>query len=732
MAQGQLSPEVNRVLASESGQFIAGRSAADSRGVAFPERLLRQRLQERVREVADQDADLDRERRALAALGRPRVPSDVELQGLDPDPDTCPPQGADRWLGELPEPLRDEYAQVTAGPDNPLDRVIVAEGFTDRRKGVGGGFGAGGVGDTLAPGPALAGLAADAECEGLPRLADDELIGVILAWRRLGARAAAGELAAVAELAARRESEAAASGDPHRAEHVDDEIAAALTLTGHAADRKLELAAGLARLPGAAAALAAGDIDERRTAVLVDEVSALGDDHAAAVERQVLGRAGAQTTGQLRAAVRRAVIAADPTAARRRKEQASREARVEKWDEQRGTAALAGRDLPVADVLAADQHLTSLAGELRAAGLDGSLDQLRAKAFLALLGGQSAAALFPTSVPPCPPDRAVPGSDRPQPASRGPRQDRAGPWAPVPRRPGGAVPAGSVPAGLRQPANPPAAAGSQRAPGAVPRQSAYPGPGTRGSVNLTLPLATWLGVTDAPGHVAGHGPLDADDARDLAARLAARAGNRWCLTITDRDGRAVAHGCAGPGAPFRSPGGRSSGAGSAPSGWAGSGAVRGTSGEAAGTGRAAPGGAGVARGGGTRPAPATSPSGGPRARPAWTFALSPLQAGECAHPRETAAYVVPASLRHLIEIRQSTCCFPGCRRPATRCDLDHTVPYDQGGRTCECDLAPLCRRHHRAKQAHRWRLAQPQPGTLVWTPPSGRTYTTRPTRYPCG
>jgi hypothetical protein len=81
-------------------------------------------------------------------------------------------------------------------------------------------------------------------------------------------------------------------------------------------------------------------------------------------------------------------------------------------------------------------------------------------------------------------------------------------------------------------------------------------------------------------------------------------------------------------------------------------------------------------------------------------------------------------------VRQRTCSFPGCRRPARRCDLDHTVPYDQGGATCECNLAPLCRRHHQAKQAHGWHLTQDQPGIMTWRTPSGRTYTTLPDPYP--
>ena len=44
---------------------------------------------------------------------------------------------------------------------------------------------------------------------------------------------------------------------------------------------------------------------------------------------------------------------------------------------------------------------------------------------------------------------------------------------------------------------------------------------------------------------------------------------------------------------------------------------------------------------------------------------------------------------------------------------------------------PLCRRHHAAKQAPGWLLEQPrQPGTLIWTLPSGRQHTVTPRPYP--
>jgi hypothetical protein len=65
-----------------------------------------------------------------------------------------------------------------------------------------------------------------------------------------------------------------------------------------------------------------------------------------------------------------------------------------------------------------------------------------------------------------------------------------------------------------------------------------------GTVNLTMPLASWLGLSDAPGNVAGYGPLDADDSRAIADVLSARPGTTWCLTLTDSHGRPVAHGCA--------------------------------------------------------------------------------------------------------------------------------------------------------------------------------------------
>jgi hypothetical protein len=343
-----------------------------------------------IRAASRQDAEPTAEMDALEAAGALTPPDDWELCGLVADPRCGPPDGADAWLADLPAELLFEYLAATE--DQPCREAIVA-GRLPRQPGDGCGFAAGGAADELPPGPVLAGLAGDAWSAGLGRLSDDELVGVLRAARRLASWSAALELAAVTDLATRREAEAAGAGPSVAGEHIGDEIATALTLTARAADVLLDLAIALRRLPATMTALAAGRIDRYRAAVIADEVGGLGDEHAAAVEQRVLDDAPGQTTGQLRAATRRAVLAANPAAARERKERAGRDARVERWDEHAGTAALAGRDLPPADVLAADHNLSALAGSLRRAGVNGTMDQLRAKAYLALLTGQPITAL---------------------------------------------------------------------------------------------------------------------------------------------------------------------------------------------------------------------------------------------------------------------------------------------------------------------------------------------------
>jgi hypothetical protein len=83
------------------------------------------------------------------------------------------------------------------------------------------------------------------------------------------------------------------------------------------------------------------------------------------------------------------------------------------------------------------------------------------------------------------------------------------------------------------------------------------------------------------------------------------------------------------------------------------------------------------------------------------------------------AYEIPECHKTRVQLRDHTCRFPHCTRPATRCDIDHARPYGDGGPTCPCNEVALCRRHHRAKTHSRWRYDIVMPGSYVWTSPSG-------------
>ena len=100
--------------------------------------------------------------------------------------------------------------------------------------------------------------------------------------------------------------------------------------------------------------------------------------------------------------------------------------------------------------------------------------------------------------------------------------------------------------------------------------------------------------------------------------------------------------------------------------------------------------------------------------------------GGCAHTAASDAYRPPPRLREYVIARDLTCRNPVCGQPAWRADLDHTLPYEDHGRTCRCNLGGACRRDHQLKQHPRWKLEQTRPGEFTWTTPAGRTYAVRP------
>ena len=84
-------------------------------------------------------------------------------------------------------------------------------------------------------------------------------------------------------------------------------------------------------------------------------------------------------------------------------------------------------------------------------------------------------------------------------------------------------------------------------------------------------------------------------------------------------------------------------------------------------------------------------------------------------------------------LRDGVCVFPWCSHPSRHADLDHITPYvdpDEGGppgQTRPDNLAPLCRRHHRAKTTGAWSYQRTAPGTYLWTGPAGLTAIVTPT-----
>jgi hypothetical protein len=208
-------------------------------------------------------------------------------------------------------------------------------------------------------------------------------------------------------------------------------------------------------------------------------------------------------------------------------------------------------------------------------------------------------------------------------------------------------------------------------------------------INFTVPAGTAFGWSSAPGEIGGWGLTDPDDTRRLLEAASLHPRTRLCVTILAPDGTAAAHGCARGPHPWIPP------------------PVTGTSRD------------------------------GPDAQQAAALAeflrglnitFTPIAKGTCDHAEREDRYTPSRKLKHLVHARTTRCAAPGCGAQAVHCDLDHTLAYPDGI-TCQCGLAPACRRHHRCKQAPGWTLTQPEPGVMHWQTPSGRTYTTRPTVY---
>jgi hypothetical protein len=106
-----------------------------------------------------------------------------------------------------------------------------------------------------------------------------------------------------------------------------------------------------------------------------------------------------------------------------------------------------------------------------------------------------------------------------------------------------------------------------------------------------------------------------------------------------------------------------------------------------------------------------------------TARLKPLPVPTGAAP--DPGYRPSAATAEFIRWRDLTCRWPGCDRPADRCDVDHTVPWP-GGPTHPSNTKPYCRIHHLIKTFGDWTDQQLPDGTIILTAPTGHTYRTEP------
>jgi len=90
---------------------------------------------------------------------------------------------------------------------------------------------------------------------------------------------------------------------------------------------------------------------------------------------------------------------------------------------------------------------------------------------------------------------------------------------------------------------------------------------------------------------------------------------------------------------------------------------------------------------------------------------------------EVPGYTPSPRLREQVLLTHPTCVFPGCTRPSRGCDVDHVIPWAEGGPACSCNLVAVCRFHHRLKTHGNWTLERIGHRLFVWTSPHGRVYT---------
>ncbi len=461
-----------------------------------------------------------------------------------------------------------------------------------------------------------------------------------------------------------------------------DEVRTALRISAYTANELLDFAwAVVRRFPKLHAAMAAGELSIERARVIHFWVRDMTDEHANTVIDEVLGHCSIDadrpwTSEQLAARCRKLGIQLDPDWAQRRFAEAHRERRVISWRNEDGTATLAAQNQDPARVAAAIARVRKLADDAKRAGDPRPLDHLRSEIALNLLDGTYAdftdeqilahlATTRPTDDETVEMGEEYPPEPEPEPQPE-----------PEPE--------------------PEPEAEPEAAPAPEPvAQSPHHG------VQLTVKVSTLLGLDRDPAELAGQGPVHAEYARDLAHRLAA---GQWRFAVTDPAGYAVSSGLVS----------------ARPIDW--------------------PKRCADDHGIVDLLIPATllqalldqtvaSPE-----IALWRPVLVEIGRQHLLATAGAENETVPEDpddarrrfprhgLRRDTQLRMTTCQAPGCRLPAARSEIDHTIDHARGGLTLAGNLGPLCEHDHDLKTKGGWQLIRLSDQKVRWITRLGVSY----------
>ncbi|MGH3853888.1 MAG: DUF222 domain-containing protein [Pseudonocardiaceae bacterium] len=341
--------------------------------------------------------------------------------------------------------------------------------------------------------------------DGDPAHREFESLERVGAWDRVIAWAQAGQVREMASFMRSAEARNTALGACTSQAHESAvaEVGLMLAVSARTAACRVGDAWSLCtRLPGTLAALEQGRITLAKARILDEETANLSEEHTTRVEQQMLTKARQQTPGQLRVATRRAVLTADPGAARKRAERARRERGVRMWPEPDGMATLSAY-LPAADATGMFAVIDEHARQAGSPGDERGMDARRADALVDLV-------LTPTGSPS---------------AGASTARDHTTEHAT------------GQPTGCPGNARDDAPAPGTTSPASRHCECGRPRRGAGVDVRVTIPYTALLGAEDQPGELAGYGPIPAAVARDLAA------GGTWRRILTDpASGRPVDYG----------------------------------------------------------------------------------------------------------------------------------------------------------------------------------------------